>query len=264
MEGGKESRGEGEEKVGRETDEACNGSLTVIVCSKGRVDSETDARLARALEEEGTVLLYPSEGARDMRELVDRKREGEEDREAEEAGGEKRGVRRNRRQKITLIVLDGTWESARRMYARNKCLHALPTVCLPLPSSLPSTLSSRTLHSSSMSQTDDEERELQAWLARPPIFTVRKEPPEVLGKGGRSTAEAVALVLFLLGNKKLAEVIIEALRRANWMQLSLTDPAKVRHRRERKGYVDNLYAVGGHLPSVPPSLPPPPALKDDE
>eukprot|EP00624_Nannochloropsis_granulata_P006820 evm.model.NODE_5207_length_48865_cov_35.227627.6 len=68
------------------------------------------------------------------------------------------------------------------------------------------------------------------------------EPPKVLGKGGRSTAEAVALALFLLGEKKVAEAIIEAVRRANGMQLSLTDPAKVRHRRERKGYIENLYS----------------------
>lgn len=249
----------GEEGPERKTD----GRLLVIECPRGRVDGETDARLARALEEEGTVLLYPAEGARDVRELVDRKREGEKRREEGEKGGGRGGE--DRRRKITLIVLDGTWESARRMYARNKCLHALPTVCLPLPSSLSSPLPSLTLSTSSTSQTDEEEREQHAWLVRPPIFTVRKEPPEVLGKGGRSTAEAVALVLFLLGGeKRVAEVIIEAVRRANGLQLSLTDPAKVRHRRERKGYIENLYTVGGHLPSVSPSLPSPPALKDGE
>jgi len=252
-EGGRESKGEGEEEVEIET----NGRLVVIECPREMVDGGTDARLARALEEEGTVLLYPAQGARDVRELVGRKREEDEGQKEEGGGG-------GQRRKVTLIVLDGTWESARRLYARNKCLHALPTVCLPLPSSLPSSIPSPTLpFSSTLPDLDKEERELQAWLARPPIFTVRKEPPKALGKGGRSTAEAVAFVLFLLGEKNVAEVIIEAVRRANGMQLSLTDPAKVRHRRERKGYMENLYS-GDHLPSVPPSLPPVPALKDGE
>lgn len=236
--------GTGEVRTLRKTNEARNGGLIVISCPKGMLKREMDARLARAFEEEGTVLLYPAEGARDVRQLlVDRKKGRKED--GDEGGGVKGGGREGCEWKNTLIVLDGTWESARRMYTRNTCLHGLPTVCLPLPSSLPFPVPSPTLSSSSTpraSGTDGIDEQL-IWLARPPIFTVRKEPPKVLGKGGRSTAEAVALVLFLLGEKQLAEAIIEAVRRANGMQLSLTDPAKVRHRRERKGYIENLYSA---------------------
>jgi hypothetical protein len=234
--------GIGEARTTRKTDEAGDGGLTVISCSKGRLDGEMDGRLARAFEEEGTVLLYPAEGARDVRELVDRKKEWKGD--GEERGGGKGEGREDCKRKITLIVLDGTWESARRMYTRNTCLHGLPTVCLPLPSSLPSSVPSPAPSSPSTPRTDGiaDIDERQIWLSRPPIFTVRMEPPKVLGKGGRSTAEAVALALFLLGEKKVAEAIIEAVRRANGMQLSLTDPAKVRHRRERKGYIENLYS----------------------
>lgn len=183
MERGRESRATGEDGA-----EETGGGLVVIACPKGRIEVEKDARVARALLEEGTVLLYPAEGARDVRELV-----------AREGGrkGVERGTGEGLRRKITVVVLDGTWEAVRRMYASNKCLHALPTICLPLPSSLPA---------SPPSLFSPAEEEQHLWLARPPIFTIRKEPPEALGKGGRSTAEAVALALFLLGEKKVAEV----------------------------------------------------------
>ena len=138
-------------------------------------------------------------------------------------------------------MLDGTWEAARRMYGRNPCLQALPAVCLPLS---PPSSSSSSYSSSSSKEEKEKERKDREWLTRPPLFTIRKEPPDALLKGGRSTAEAVALALYLLGEEAVGGWVVEGVKRSNAMQVALMDPSKVRHRRERKGYVPNLYGGG--------------------
>ncbi|EWM22230.1 hypothetical protein Naga_100724g1 [Nannochloropsis gaditana] len=90
----------------------------------------------------------------------------------------------------------------------------------------------------------------------PPVFTVRKGPADLVRKGARSTAEAVALALRWLGGEDVAQAVLRGVQAANVMQLSLMDPATVRHRREREGYVENLYTQGlPAFPSRPPSRP---------
>lgn len=106
-----------------------------------------------------------------------------------------------------------------------------------------------------------DDPELRSWLACPPLFTIRKEPAPLLGRGGRSTAEAVALALALVslsssssgvGGKEqqqqqrlrwraAARAIRSVVQAANGLQLALMDPATVRHRTDRPGYVPNLY-----------------------
>lgn len=100
----------------------------------------------------------------------------------------------------------------------------------------------------------EDDAEVRAWLAALPLFTIRKEPAPLLGKGGRSTAEAVALSLALVPAptseakgrwRAAARAIRDVVKAANDVQLALMDPATVRHRRERPGYVADLYGWEG-------------------
>lgn len=128
-------------------------------------------------------------------------------------------------------------EGARRLYGRTPCLHSLPKVALPAYADPTAGAAAATAAAATATATDsddaaaamasdppqplipppsnaatntdaqteddeEEEEELRAWLRCPPLFTIRKEPAPLLGKGGRSTAEAVALALALLPVRK--------------------------------------------------------------
>ena len=217
--GGKASSGELWRRERESVSPESGGGLCVVECSSKGVDGLKDRRVVRALRDKGSLVLYPAEGAKDVRVFLrERGLPGGRDREGREGGeGEAEGGNLGGQEPLTLIVLDGTWESVRRMYARSKLLQALPKVRLPLPPSFspslppsfPPSLPSFTLPGPQALEhvrSEEVSWEKPAWAGMPPVFTVRKGPADLVRKGARSTAEAVALALHWLGGEDVAQV----------------------------------------------------------
>lgn len=136
------------------------------------------------------VLLFPGENAKPLNSLV--------------------------KTNNTIIVLDGTWDGARRLLSRSQTLQSLPRAYIPEP------------------------------YISTSLFKARKAPSTSIN-GARSTAEAVASALECIeGEASLTSV--QALRAAVH-EMSESQLRFIRekgqnggkHRKERKGYVDNLY-----------------------
>ncbi len=96
--------------------EAKRGVRTALMASRGVADSRCtivkgrkfpgqDQRVKQLLAAPSTYLLYPGEGSIDLNQL--------------DKGGEK-----------TLVILDGTWDEAKKLFVRNPVLSALPRVSL--------------------------------------------------------------------------------------------------------------------------------------
>lgn len=115
-----------------------------------------------------------------------------------------------------IILLDGTWDSANRIYTRSPKLQKLQRAFIP----------GRFLGEA--------------------LFLARK-PPQQRIKDARSTAEAVAGAILCIEGEKAAAAV-EALRRcvheSSEMQLQFVrrkGPTAGRHREDRQGYIKGLY-----------------------
>ena len=118
--------------------------------------------------------------------------------------------------KNTIVVLDGTWDGARRLLSRSQILQSLPRAFIP-----------------------------ESYLTTS-LFKARKAPSASVN-GARSTAEAVASELECIEGE-VSSTPVRTLRAAvhemSELQLQfIREKGKDggKHRKERKGYVDNLY-----------------------
>ncbi len=118
----------------------------------------------------------------------------------------------------TVVIIDGTWQSALRMLTSSSLLGTLPQVYIP-PSPTPTT----------------------------PLFRIRRPPTDV--PGAVSTAEACAFALETLDSAH-GEECGRALRHAvhtfsevqlNFIRSHRNITTQVPHRTERRGYVAGLY-----------------------
>lgn len=80
-------------------------------------DFTENVELIDSLSQHQALLLYPGENAQDLPIL------------AKEI--ENKDSKKNNSKPLLLIILDGTWKKAYRMYMLSKNLHLLPQVCLP-------------------------------------------------------------------------------------------------------------------------------------
>lgn len=178
-------------------------------------------QLDLAIADPNTILLFPTDEARDIRSIS--------------LPSSQSSTSQNFPYQRHLIVLDATWASARKMYAKSECLHSLATVILPG-------------YDPHNSLNPDS-----CWSR--PLFTVRKEPSEIQGRGGRSTAEAIAACLLFLPEhlalsgedfravSVAATKVMEVVNFANGLQLSCIKPEDVRHRPNHAGYIPDLYKL---------------------
>lgn len=126
----------------------------------------------------------------------------------------------------TLVLIDGTWASARRALARSPVLRSLRAVTIP-------------------------EEMLGA-----PLFKARKPPTHAVA-GARSTAEAAAAAIEVLegsGASGAVAAVRRAVREASEMQIRFIRQKGVgagRHRTGRKGYHPGLYALEEAVPAQP-------------
>lgn len=113
-----------------------------------------------------------------------------------------------------IVVLDGTWDSAKRLSKNSAVLASLPRVHL-------------------------------SPMETPPLFRVRRPPAHI--PDARSTAEAVADAVEALKGKNAiaaAQAVRRAVNEASEMQLRFlrqNNTGNVPHRTDKPGYVPGLY-----------------------
>ncbi len=113
-----------------------------------------------------------------------------------------------------IILIDGTWDSAKRLLTNSPTLRGLPRAHLPSKDGAP-------------------------------LFRVRRPPANV--PGARSTAEAAADAVEVLDGEAgvdAARALRHAVHEASELQLRfvrMKGADKVPHRTERRGYVPGLY-----------------------
>lgn len=120
------------------------------------------------------------------------------------------------RSSCTILVIDATWDSAKRIIKRSEMLQALPKAYIP-----------------------------EAFIGTS-LFKARKPPTSSI-QNARSTGEAIASALDCIEGDAVKEVvraIREAIHAASEMQLGFirakgTNAGK--HRKDRPGYHDGLY-----------------------
>lgn len=120
----------------------------------------------------------------------------------------------------TVVIIDGTWKSAKRILTSSKILSSLPKVSI--------TAASNTTPTS-------------------PLFRIRRPPSDILG--AVSTAEAAAIAIHVLESTENGTEICQAIRKAvstfSQVQINFIRQGNIEtgvpHRTERRGYVQGLY-----------------------